>query len=159
MQRLFAVALVAAVLPVSAAQADWWSDARLAQRGITHAVKIEWVTPDDAARYRAILARATATWRKLPGARSTNLAGNLHDVARQWQAYIAPRALALFSMLETNTTYLGADAMPPDGADIHDADGVVYRAFSGHGLQFHPLGNFARLNKYVALGQATEPRT
>jgi len=157
MQRLFAVALVTAVLlPVSAARADWWSDARLVEKGIKHAVQVGWMTKDDAATDRRILSRATSTWRKLPGARSTNLAGNLHDVALQWKAYIAPRALALFSMLEINTTYLGADAMPPDGADIRDADGVVYRAFSGHGLQFHPLGNFARLNKLLSLDRGTD---
>ena len=40
--------------------------------------------------------------------------------------------------------------MPRDGADILDADGVVYRAFAGHGLQFHPLGNFARLNRLLS---------
>jgi hypothetical protein len=28
-------------------------------------------------------------------------------------------------------------------------DGVVYRLFSGHGFQFHPLGNFAALNSHV----------
>src|SRR5881396_245053 len=117
MQRLLAVALVAAVFPVSIARADWWSDARLVKQGIAHAVQVEWMTPDDAATYRGILTRATTTWRHLPGVRSTNLAGALHDVARQWQAYIAPRAVALFSMLDENSTYLGADAMPPDGAD------------------------------------------
>jgi D-glucuronyl C5-epimerase C-terminus len=150
-RRSVAAALVmAALLPVSAARADWWSDARLVKQGISRAVQVEWMTADDAANYRAILNRATSTWRQLPGSRSTNLAGVLHDVARQWQAYIAPRALTLFSMLDENTTYLGADAMPPDGADIRDADGVVYRAFSGHGLQFHPLANFARLNTLLA---------
>jgi D-glucuronyl C5-epimerase C-terminus len=157
MQRLFAVALIAAaLLPISAARADWWSDARLVKKGIARAVQVEWMTPDDAATYRSILTRASSTWRGLPGTRSTNLAGVLHDVARQWQSYIAPRALALFSMLDTNTTYLGSDAMPPDGSDIRDADGVVYRAFAGHGLQFHPLGNFARLNRLLANDNGTD---
>ena len=155
MQRLFAVALVAAVLPVSVARADWWSDAKLVQRGIAHAVQVEWMTQDDAATYRAILERSTTAWRKLPGSRGSNLAAVLHDVARQWQAYIAPRALALFGMLDTNTRYLGSSAMPRDGADILDADGVVYRAFAGHGLQFHPLGNFARLNRLLTDGDDT----
>jgi hypothetical protein len=156
MQRLFAVALVAAVLPVSVARADWWGDAQLVQRGIAHAAKVEWITPDDAAAYRAILARSTAVWRKLSGSRGSNLAAVLHDVARQWQAYIAPRATALFGMLDTNTRYLGSDAMPADGANILDADGIVYRAFAGHGLQFHPLGNFARLNRLLTDGKDTD---
>ncbi len=94
----------------------------------------------------------TGAWRRLPGSRGSNLAAVLHDVGRQWQAYIAPRALALFGMLDTNTRYLGSGAMPPDGANILDADGVVYRAFAGHGLQFHPLANFARLNRLLADG-------
>jgi D-glucuronyl C5-epimerase C-terminus len=150
MQRLLAVALIAVTLPVSTASAGWWDDARLVQRGISRAVNAHWLTTDDAASYRSILSRASATWRRLPGARSTNLAGVLHDVAGQWKAYIAPRALALFGMLDTNATYLGSDAMPRDGTDIRDADGVVYRAFPGHGLQFHPLANFARLNQLLA---------
>ena len=87
---------------------------------------------------------------------STNLAGVLHDVARQWKAYIAPRALALFWMLDMNTTYLGSDAMLRDGSDIRDADGVVYRAFAGHGFQFHPLGNFARLDRLLADDNGTD---
>jgi len=156
MQRLFAVALVAALLPVSAARADWWGDAKLVQRGITRAAKTQWITQDDAAAYRAILSRSTGVWSKLPGSRGTNLAAVLHDVARQWQSYIAPRAMALFGMLDTNTRYLGSDPMPRDGADILDADGVVYRAFAGHGLQFHPLANFARLNRLVALNSSTD---
>jgi hypothetical protein len=157
MQRLFVVALVAAaLLPASPARADWWSDAALVKKGITRAVRVELMTADDAAYYRSILARATSAWRRLPGTRSTNLAGVLHDVARQWQSYIAPRALALFSMLDMNTTYLGSGAMLPDGSDIRDADGIVYRAFAGHGFQFHPLGNFARLDRLLAYGNDTE---
>jgi D-glucuronyl C5-epimerase-like protein len=156
MQRLFAVALVAAVLPVSVAHADWWDDAKLVKRGITRAAKTQWITQDDAAAYSAILSRSTRVWQKLPGSRSTNLAAVLHDVARQWQSYIAPRAMALFGMLDTNTRYLGSDPMPPDGADILDADGVVYRAFAGHGLQFHPLANFSRFDRLLAYGKDTD---
>jgi hypothetical protein len=155
-RTLVAAILVAVLLPVAESRAGWWDDFRLAKQGIAHAVQVEWMTPDDAAAYKAILGRASSTWRKLPGSRSTNLAAVLHDVARQWKAYIAPRALALFSMLDTNARYLGSDPMPPDGADILDADGVVYRAFAGHGLQFHPLGNFARLNRLLAHDQGTD---
>lgn len=35
-------------------------------------------------------------------------------------------------------------------SDLLDADGVVYRFFPGHGYQFHPLANFARLNAVVS---------
>ena len=155
MRRAFTLALLVAAVFPAAARADWWSDYRLAQRGIAHAVQVEWMTPDDAATYRSILSETARTWRTLPGSRSANLAAVLHDVARQWQAYIAPRAVALFGMLEMNRRYLGGGAMPPDGADILDGDGVVYRAFAGHGLQFHPLANFARLNRLIADGDST----
>jgi hypothetical protein len=114
------------------------------------------MTPDDAATYRAIVSRSTVAWRNLPGSRGSNLAAVLHDVARQWQAYIAPRALALIGMQDTHTRYLGSSALPPDGANILDADGVVYRAFAGHGLQFHPLGNFARFDRLLAYGEDTD---
>jgi hypothetical protein len=46
--------------------------------------------------------------------------------------------------------------MPPDAANILDADGVVYRAFAGHGLQFHPLANFARFDRLLAYGDDTD---
>ena len=35
-------------------------------------------------------------------------------------------------------------------SDVLDADGIVYRFFPGHGYQFHPLANFARLNAVVS---------
>jgi hypothetical protein len=41
-------------------------------------------------------------------------------------------------------------AGPAQQSDILDADGVVYRFFPGHGYQFHPLANFARLNALVS---------
>lgn len=37
-----------------------------------------------------------------------------------------------------------------EGRDVLDADGVVYRLVPGHGHQFHPLANFARLNALVS---------
>jgi hypothetical protein len=158
MQRIFrlgVVLLVVAVFP-AAARAGWWRDLDTAKRGLTRATAIGWITPDEAADYRAILARATSTWRRLPGSRSTNLAAVLHDVALQSQSYIEPRALTLFTMLDTNTTYLGSDAMPAAGKDVLDDDGVVYRSLPGQGLQFHPLGNFARLNSLLARGDDTD---
>ncbi|HEX9416372.1 MAG TPA: D-glucuronyl C5-epimerase family protein [Gaiellaceae bacterium] len=152
-RRTIVLALAAvALFPVSEAKADWWGDAALVKKGIAHAVKQEWMTADDAATYRSLLTRSTSSWRRLSGSRSSNLAAVLHDVARQWQAYTAPRALTLFSMLDMNVRYLGSDAMPAEGANILDQDGVVYRAFPGQGLQFHPLANFARLNSLMAQG-------
>jgi len=150
-RRAIVLALAAfAVAPASPARAGWWSDAARVNGGLASAVQREWLTTDEAADYRSVLARSSATWRRLPGSRSTNLAAVLHDVAAQSRSYIAPRALALFSMLDMNARYLGSDAMPLDGTDILDENGVVYRAFAGRGLQFHPLGNFSRLNSLLA---------
>ncbi len=146
-------------LSAAPAWGGWWQDAASVKKGIARAVGQEWMTPDEAAGYRAILARTTAGWRRLPGSRSSNLAAVLHDVALQWQAYTAPRALTLFSMLDMNARYLGSDAMPADGANILDENGVVYRAFSGQGLQFHPLANFARLNSLMAQGDGGDAAT
>src|SRR5919198_1993341 len=96
-RSLVAAVAAAVLLPVAPARADVWSDAKLVKRGIAQAVEQEWMTPDEAVGYRTVLGRAISTWRQLPGSRSTNLAAVLHDVAVQWRAYIAPRALALFS--------------------------------------------------------------
>jgi hypothetical protein len=68
--------------------------------------------------------------------------------------YSAPRALAVFSMLRFNTYYLSRHPMPPSGRDLIDSqDGVLYRSFPGRGLQFHPLGNFARLGNLMLSGR------
>jgi hypothetical protein len=160
MQRLFAAALIAAaLLPVSVARAGWWQDVRAAKHGITTALRQQWITRDEAAGYRSVLTRATGEWRRLGGSRSENLAAVLHDVARERQAYVAPRALALFSMLDVNARYLGSDSLPPARSDVLDADGVVYRSFPGQGLQFHPLGNFARLDSLLARGDESDAAT
>jgi hypothetical protein len=92
----------------------------------------------------------------LPGARARELGGVLHDVALQWRRYTRPRALALFSMLDANADFLGVNNIPAPRSDIVAGDGVVYRLFSGHGFQFHPLGNFAALNDHVARGRDEE---
>src|SRR5262249_62087171 len=39
---------------------------------------------------------------------------------------------------------------PAPQADSTDAAGIVYRYFSGHGFELHPLADFAALNAAVA---------
>jgi hypothetical protein len=73
----------------------------------------------------------------------------IRDVAAQWRSYNRPRALALFSMLEFNADHFASKGPLSSGRDAQDEEGVVYRAFPGHGLQFHPLANFAKLNSYL----------
>jgi hypothetical protein len=128
------------------AEAGWTSDARAIQKGLTASVHAHRLTRGEAYRYRVETRRARALLPRLPWTRAANLGAVLHDVALQSRRYSRPRALTLFSMLRVNRTYLGSHSMPSAKHDVLDGDGVVYRSFPGQGLQFHPLGNFARLN-------------
>ncbi|HEX6700352.1 MAG TPA: D-glucuronyl C5-epimerase family protein [Gaiellaceae bacterium] len=155
MRRAFAAALAVAIaLAPTAAGARANPDSKLAKQGLDRSVKLGALTPEDANAYRAEVERAVRVLPKLGGSRYTNLAAVLHEVATQWRAYSAPRALTLFSMLATNTTYFGNRITPPPGRDVTDDDGIVYRFFPGHGFQFHPLANAGALNSAVALKDA-----
>src|SRR5581483_4970587 len=103
-----------------------------------------------------ILAAAPPLLRKLPPLRVAELRGVLHDVAALAGEYTGQRALVLFSTLRENEDYLGHHRLPADGTDVVSDEGVLYREFSGHGLVFHPLGNFARLNNLVSAHQDEE---
>ena len=122
------------------------TDGRAIVKGLRASVASGRLTGAEAARHRLTLRRARVVLKLLPGMRAANLAAVLHDVAVQSRRYNRPRAAALFGMLETNAEYLGLHALPPSGKDVFDDEGVVYRSFPGHGLQFHPLGNFGHLN-------------
>src|SRR5205085_1495199 len=152
MKSAAAAVLVAAAVAVAGggAQASPPGDVRLIGQGLTRAVSSGQLAQDEADGYRAVLARSYATLRKLGGARETNLAAVLHDVALQWRAYTTQRAYALFSMLQTNATYFGNHAAPAGRRDMTDADGIVYRFFPGQGFQLHPLANAGALNAAVA---------
>src|SRR5690349_10037219 len=144
---LAVLAVLAAVLASPAAAATQaGKDAAAATRGINQALIAGRLDAEQAAQYRASVARALQTWNRLPGDRATNLAGALHDAAALANRYDAPLALTLFTTLDANTDYLGSKAAPRSTVDISDADGVVYRWFPGHGFQFHPLANASRLS-------------
>jgi hypothetical protein len=130
----------------SPAEASPATDGRAIVKGLRASVASGRLTGAEAARHRLTLRRARVVLKLLPGTRASNLAAVLHDVAVQSRRYNRPRAVALFGMLETNAEYLGLHALPPSGKDVFDGEGVVYRSFPGHGLQFHPLGNFGHLN-------------
>ena len=155
MRVLGLVAVVAAALLPASAWGETPQDVRTAQQGLAEAVAESRLLPEEAARFRAILARAAHAQPRLPQRRAANLAAVIADVSAHAPRYDAPRALALFSMLDLNTRRLAAADVPVPGADIQDLDGVVYRAFSGQGLQFHPLANFAKLNSLLA-GRRTD---
>ncbi|HKG09807.1 MAG TPA: hypothetical protein VKB07_04490, partial [Gaiellaceae bacterium] len=120
-----------------------------ARRGLDQAVSRGHLDPEAAVTYRASLTRAYSIWGKLSGTRAAELEGVIRDVAAQSQTYNRPRALTLFSMLEFNADYFADHGPLASGRDTQDDEGVVYRAFPGHGLQFHPLANFAKLNSYL----------
>jgi hypothetical protein len=120
-----------------------------ARKGLDQAVSRGHLDPEAAVTYRANLTRAYSIWGKLSGQRAGELEGVIRDVAAQWRTYNRPRALTLFAMLEFNADHFADHGPLSSGRDAQDDEGVVYRAFPGHGLQFHPLANFAKLNSYL----------
>jgi hypothetical protein len=150
------LALLAATFVPGPASAAVPRDAKVVREGLARAVERSRLDAEEAARYRAILDRAVSVQRRLPNPRASSLAAVIRDVSAQVARYDRPRSLALFSMLDLNTRHLGSRAVPPGGTDVQDAEGVVYRAFAGRGLQFHPLANFAKLNSLVAARRAEE---
>jgi hypothetical protein len=128
-------------------------DAEAIQRGLTRAVRDKRLTRAQAERYRAIVRRTRGVLPGLPYTRRTTLAAVLHLVRLQASRYNAPRALALFSMLDENARFLKRRGLPVSGTDVTGPDGVIYRAGWGYGLQFHPLANVAALNGHVAGGR------
>ena len=132
------------------------SDATVVRDGITNAVRVGRLSGRAGARYSRVLSQSLLQLGLLPPERAAVLASVLRDVAAQARSYDEPRALALFTMLETNARVLEASSLPASLADIEGADGAVYRFVAGNGFQFHPLANFARLNSLVTARRRTE---
>jgi hypothetical protein len=143
-------AAVIGLFVASVASATVKSDSALARKGITLAVKNHWVTAEDAIQYRAAVSRAVHDVSALPKLRGQIIASQLSQLTPMWHSYTSPRALALFSQLEQNLEYLETHRIPPGRVDVKDDEGVVYRWFDGHGLEFHPLAAFGALNNVVA---------
>jgi hypothetical protein len=124
----------------------------LAQRGLEQARTRGDLNAQEVADYLAVLQRAGRAVSRLPDGRRETLAAVLADVSHLWRAYTRPRAFVLFSTLDENVRYLARHGVPADGTDVAGADGTVYRFFTGHGLVFHPLANFAALNGLASKG-------
>jgi hypothetical protein len=122
------------------------SDAAVAEDGLSAAVQAGRLSSASAERYRKTAADSLERLHALPPGRVPALALAFHSVATMAADYDEPRALTLFSMLNTTADYLADHAPPTQRIDIRDADGVVYRFFPEHGFQFHPIAEFARLN-------------
>jgi D-glucuronyl C5-epimerase C-terminus len=149
---------VALALP-AVAHATAAQDAVLARKGITRAVARHWVKPPDAQRYRAAVTRALRDAKTLPRLRADVIASQLSQVTPLWDSYTSPRALALFSQLETNLDYFESHVLPTTSTDVTDDEGVVYRWFPRLGLEFHPLANFSTLNNVASAGDSDATRT
>ena len=144
-----AVALLA-VLPAGSATRP--APPALIAKGLSRAVAVGRLTPDEAGSYRAALRAARSELKRLPPLRADLLRVVIADVAAQWRSYTRPRALSLFSTLSVNTEWLAGHALAGSHPDIAGDDGAVYRFFPRHGYVFHPLANFAKLNSEVAAG-------
>ena len=135
----------AAALLISPALAQA-SSVTLAQKGLAHALKQHWLKQQDVTHYRGVLYRAQRDLKRLPKLRAQVIASQLSQLTPRWDSYVRPRALALFSQLETNLDYLETHILPTTRLDITGDDGIVYRWFPGHGFEFHPLAAFSALN-------------
>ena len=152
--RLVLAAAVAvpllAVLPAGSATRP--ASPVLIEAGLARAVAGGRLTPDEAAGYRAEVARAKAEAKRLPPLRVKVLEGVLADIAALRGSYTRSRALTLFSTLAVNTDWLATHALGGSFPDLAGDDGAVYRWFWSHGYVFHPLANFAKLNSRAAAG-------
>ena len=144
--------LLALIVLVAAGSASG-SDGGVARLGLDIAVKQGRLAREDAGRYRTILNRTVRTARVLPDAQAQELRAVLRDVSARWRSYDRPRARALFEMLGLNRRHLAVAQLPPARTDVIGPDGVLYRSFPGHGLQFHPLGSFGRLSALIDGGR------
>lgn len=120
-----------------------------AETGVAAASRAGRIPAAAATRAHQALALAANALANMPPAEAGALTTVLGHVAAHAREYDAPRALALFGMLETNARYLSAHALPLGELDIRGPDGIVYRHRSGEGFQFHPIANFAKLNELV----------
>jgi len=151
--RLLTGALLALALAQSAnaTSSTWLEESRSASDALTRSVQAGYVSQADEARYLAILASAHSVRDRVPPLRARLLDHVLLEVAKP-RSPIAPRALELYATLQENADYLDSHRIPDDGTDVTAPDGIVYRYFTGKGLEFHPLANAGQLNTLVAAG-------
>ena len=120
-RRTVLLAAACALAFAGVANASVSTDAKRVRKGLDEAARAHWLKPADAARYRADTTNAVAEWRRLPRARAAALAAVLSEIAAQSGSYIAPRALALFSI----TFGLGRAVPEADYPDALEAHGSI----------------------------------
>jgi D-glucuronyl C5-epimerase C-terminus len=156
LKLMWCVGALAVLAPSASSAPKLGAEVANARKGIDQAVSRGYLDAEAAPTYKASLTRAYSIWGKLSGQRARELEGVIRDVAAQWRTYNRPRGLTLFSMLEFNADHFADHGPLASGRDAQDEEGVVYRAFPGHGLQFHPLANFAKLNSYLGANRLDE---
>jgi hypothetical protein len=154
----FLVAAFAAVLAFagSAIPATKAGPLDQVRQGLKSAVSSGQLDQTTATGYAAIAARAVTEQPSLPPLRAQTLAQMLKDIAGQTASFAPQYALTLFSMLEFNEDELASRVLPPSGTDRYDSDGVLYRFVTGHGYEFHPLGEFGALNTLILAGKTDQ---
>src|SRR5213594_2580487 len=148
---LAAAALAAAGAAPAAPQLPAQKVALAALRGAVARGQIDGAT---AARDRAEINRAARLIQHLPSGRREHVEAALEAVTAFRGRLTRPRAAALFGQLKANDDYFAKHWAPADRTDVHDADGVVYRYFSGRCFEFHPLAEFVWLNARVTAKDA-----
>jgi D-glucuronyl C5-epimerase C-terminus len=149
-KRAALAAAFVALVWTPAASAAAPSSAQLLRRGIDNALGRHWLKPVDASRYRRDVGRAVRDESTLPLLRARVIESQLAQLQNWWDSYTSPRALALFTQLEQNLDYFETHRIPDTTVDVADGEGVVYRWFSGKGLEFHPLASFSALANAAA---------
>jgi len=154
------VVLAAALLLVAAAPATAPATVPVpGEKDAFHAVRgafaAGWIDAQDAAAFRAEIARAAHLVRTLPSGRREHVAIALEQVAAFDGRLTGPRALTLLGQLKANDDWFAAHWAPADHTDVTGADGVVYRYFAGRCLEFHPLADFGALNALAAAGNVS----
>jgi hypothetical protein len=122
---------------------------RTALAAVKHAVKAGRLSRADAKADRAEIARAVHLARVLPAGRRIHVEVALEQIGALGRNLTNPRTVALFGQLRANDDYFASHGAPPNGTDITDADGIVYRYFPGRCFEFHPLANVSALNARV----------
>ena len=135
----------------AATDTGWTKEAQQARAALARSLKAGYLQQSDVDTYQGILSFARGVHDRVPAARARLLESVLGQVAAA-SSPTAPRALELYSTLQENASYFGTHGVPPNGADVTAPNGVVYRYFSGDGLEFHPLAEAGTLNALIASG-------
>jgi peptidoglycan hydrolase-like protein with peptidoglycan-binding domain len=133
-------------------------DAAAARAAIAAARGAGRISPPEAAAADAAVAGALNEVGSGRMGAAAAVAAVLRDVATQSHDLDAPRARALYGMLDANVRRFRSGGLPAGPSDIRGRDGIVYRYFAGHGYQFHPLATFGALAAAVTAGRSGEAR-